>query len=98
MEHIPLSYLHPKHRASTVEVSADATQEPNCVEAAVSPGGGSVTLRVEREFEVELVAETKVCVKVCTDGCGDYEDKDYDFGSADGDYDDLDPDLLDDEL
>ena len=47
---------------------------------------------------MELVAETKVCVKVCTDGCGDYEDKDYDFGSADGDYDDLDPDLLDDEL
>jgi spore coat protein E len=98
VEHVPLSYVDPKHRASTVEVSADATQEPSCVEATVSAGGGSVIIRVEREFAVELVAETKVCVKVCTDGCGDYEDKDYDFGSTDEDYDDLDPDLLDEEL
>ena len=45
------------------------------MEATVSAGGGSVIIRVEREFAVELVAETKVCVKVCTDGCGDYEDR-----------------------
>ncbi|MWV42218.1 outer spore coat protein CotE [Paenibacillus sp. HJL G12] len=97
VELVPLSYLDPKHRASTVEVSAEATQEPSCVEASVSSGGGNVIIRVEREFCVELVAETKVRVLVCGRGHGDYEDKEFDF-SDDVDYDDLDPDSLDDEL
>lgn len=97
VELIPLTYLDPRHRASTAQVSAEATQEPNCVEAGVSPGGGSVTLRVEREFEAELVAETKVRVYV-SDQSDDPEDKDYDFDGESFDYDDLDPDALDDEL
>lgn len=95
---VPLSYLDPKHRASTEEVSAEATQEPNCVEANVSSNGTSVSIRVEREFAVEMVAETKVCVKVCPNGCGDLDDKDYDFGGEESDFEDLDPDLLDEEL
>ncbi|AKG35084.1 outer spore coat protein CotE [Paenibacillus durus] len=97
VEPISLSYLDPKHRASTIEVSAEATQEPNCVEAGVSSGGGSVTIRVEREFEAELVAETKLRVYV-SDQEGDPEDKDYDFETEGFDYEDLDPDSLDDEL
>jgi len=97
-EHVPLSYVDPKHRPSTEEVSAEATQEPNCVEASVSDNGISVVLRVEREFAVEMVAETKVCVAVCPGGCDD-EGKDTDFGLADdGDFEDLDSDLLEDEL
>lgn len=56
-----------------------------------------MTLRVEREFEVELVAETKVRVYV-TEQSDDPEDKDYDFEGDSFDYDDLDPDNLDDEL
>ncbi len=67
------------------------------MEAGVSPGGGSVTLRVEREFEAEMVAETKVRVYV-SDQSDDLEDKDYDFDGESFDYDDLDPDALDDEL
>ena len=98
VEHVPLSYLDPKHRASTQEVAAEATQEPNCVEASVSSNKSSVSIRVEREFAVEMVAETKVCVKVCPNGCADHDDKDYDFSYEDGEYDDLDPDLLDDEV
>ncbi|GAK39544.1 outer spore coat protein CotE [Paenibacillus urinalis] len=98
VENIPLSYLDPKHRASTVEVSADATQEPSCVEATVASGGGSVVIRVEREFAAEMVAETKVRVVVCTNNCSEDADKDYEFGSLDGDFDELDPDLLDDEI
>ncbi|MNH48118.1 Outer spore coat protein E (CotE) [compost metagenome] len=58
-------------------------------------GDGRVIIRVEREFAVELVAETKLNVLVAPGGD---EDKDFDFGSDDGDYEDLDPDLLDDEL
>ncbi|MDR0269439.1 outer spore coat protein CotE [Paenibacillus sp.] len=94
---VPLSFLDPKHRASTVEVSAEATQEPSCVEASVSSGGGNVIIRVEREFIAELVAETKVRVLVCGRGHGDFEDKDFDFVDE-GNFEDLDPDLLDDDL
>lgn len=95
---VPLSYLDSKHRPSTVEVSAVATQDPNCVEANVSSAGNGVVIRVEREFQVELIAETKVCVLVCDGGCDDL-DKDVDFDSSDeNDYEDLDPDLLDDDV
>ncbi|XEC92607.1 outer spore coat protein CotE [Paenibacillus tarimensis] len=99
VELVPLSYLDPKHRASTEEVGAEATQDPNCIEATVSSNGSSVLLRVEREFAVEMVAETKVCVAVCPGGCDDLDGKDFDFGLGDdGDYEDLDPDLLADDL
>ncbi|MBW7477813.1 outer spore coat protein CotE [Paenibacillus oenotherae] len=98
VDHVPLSYVDPKHRSSTEEVSAEATQEPNCIEAQIAANGSSVGIRVEREFLVEMIAETKVCVAVCQDGC-DHDGKDYDYGDdGDGDYEDLDPDLLDDEL
>ncbi|MBB3110385.1 spore coat protein E [Paenibacillus phyllosphaerae] len=94
VENVPLSYLDPKHRASTEEVAAESTQEPNCIEANISSSGSSVVVRVEREFAVELIAETKVVVAVFP---GSYDDdKDIDFG--DGDFEDLDPELLDDEL
>ncbi|ALS27911.1 outer spore coat protein CotE [Paenibacillus cisolokensis] len=98
VENVPLSYVDPKHRASTEEVSADATQEPNCIEANISSNGSSVAIRVEREFAVELVAETKVCVAVNPNGCDDLDGKDIEFGIGDDDFEDLDPDLLDDEL
>lgn len=98
VELVPLSYVDPKHRASTEEVDAEATQEPNCVEASVSSSGTSVIIRVEREFAVEMIAETKVCVLVCPHGCDDFGDKDYDFaeGGDDGEFEDLDADLLED--
>jgi spore coat protein E len=98
VEHVSLSYVDPKHRASTEEVSADVIQEPNCVEANISSNGSSVKIRVEREFSVELVAETKVCVAVVPGGCGDLDGKDLEFSLGDNDYEDLDPDLLDDDL
>lgn len=97
VEEIPLQYLDKKHRPSTSEVSAIATQEPNCVEALISAQGDSVVIRVEREFLVEMIAETKVCVVVCDD-CNDFDDKDIDFSDLDDDtFEDLDPDLFDEE-
>ncbi|CAG7652465.1 hypothetical protein PAESOLCIP111_06540 [Paenibacillus solanacearum] len=99
VEAVPLHYLDKKHKSSTAEVSAVATQEPNCVEANISSHGDSVVIRVEREFKVEMIAETKVCVVVCANGCDDDDDKHVDFDhEGDGDFEDLDPDLLDDEL
>ncbi|MDB5054768.1 MAG: spore coat protein [Bacilli bacterium] len=96
---VPLTYLDKKHKEATAEVSAEATQEPNCVEASVSSQGESVIIRVEREFEVEMIAETKVCIVVCNGGCDDFADKNFDFdGSVDNDYDELDPDILEDDF
>lgn len=100
VEVVPLSYVDPNHRKNTEEVMAEATQEPNCVEAGVT-SDGAVLVRVEREYRVEMVAETKVCVVVCPGGCDGHGDKDYDFDAFgdgdDADYEDLDPDLLDDD-
>lgn len=98
VELVPLSYIDPKHRSSTEEVSAEATQEPNCVEATIGSNGSTVMIRVEREFIVEMVAETKVVVLV--DPHGYEDDKDYEFGLTedDGDFEDLDSDLLDEDL
>ncbi len=100
VENVPLSYVDPKHRAATEEVSAEVLQEPNCIEANISSSGASVVVRVEREFAVEMIAETKVCVAVVPGGCSDQDDKDFEFSldDEDGDFEDLDSDLLDDEL
>jgi spore coat protein E len=99
VEIVPLTYLDKKHKSATAEVSAAATQEPNCVEASISSSGGSVVIRVEREFQVEMVAETKVCIMVCNHGCDDYGDKHIDFDdSVGGDFEDLDADLLEEDL
>jgi spore coat protein E len=101
VEVVPLSYEDPKHRVSTEEVSAEATQEPNCVEATVSSDRKQVIVRVEREFAVEMIAETKVTVLVSPHRLDELEDKDIDFQyeeDEDSDYEDLDPELLDDEL
>jgi spore coat protein E len=95
---VPLSYVDPKHRTATEEVSAESTQEPNCVEATIGGGGSSVVIRVEREFAVVMVAETKVYVLVDPNAYDD-DGKDHDYGlSEDGDYEDLDSDLLEDDL
>lgn len=96
VDSVALSYLDKNYRPSTAEVSATATQEPNCVEASVSPQG-KVVVRVERGFQVELTAETKVCVVVCKGGCGDSHKHD-DFDGSLGDFEELDDDYLEDEL
>lgn len=99
VEVVPLSYLDKKHKPATAEVAAVATQEPNCVEASISSSGDSVLIRVEREYQVEMIAETKVCVVVSSNGCNDFDEKHVDFDdSTDGDYEDLDAELLEDEL
>lgn len=98
VETVPMTDLDPHYRRHTAEVSAVATQEPNCLEANVT-SGGAVIVRVEREYLVEMIAETKVCVVVCPGGCEEDGAKDFDFSlNVDADeFEDLDPDLLDDE-
>jgi spore coat protein E len=95
VESVPLTYIDHKHKAVTSEVIAEATQVPNCVEACISANGRSVLLRVEREFEVEMIAETKVCIVVCPGGCNDEFDKEFDFHSSQDDDESFDEELDD---
>lgn len=99
VEAVPLSYLDRNHRKPTAEVFAETTQEPSCVEANIVTSGNAVRIKVEREFKVEMVAETKVCVLVNENGIDELDgEKDFDFDYDGGDFEDLDPDLLDDDI
>ncbi len=76
------------------DIIAKAVQQPNCLEAIISPDGQNILVRVEREFFVEVVGETKICVAVSPNGrCEDEWDVDGD--DEDDDFEDLDPDFLD---
>lgn len=86
---IPLSY-YDSNCNGDVEVTATVTQEPNCIEAQVT-GSGKIVVTVEREYTVEVLGETKLCV-VVTDGCDyDYKYDSYvDFDEL-TDFEDLNP-------
>ncbi|KMY49527.1 outer spore coat protein CotE [Peribacillus loiseleuriae] len=73
------------------DVIAKAVQQPNCIEACISPCGQKIIVHVEREFFVEVIGETKVCVAVNPNGC---DDDDW-YSDLDDDFEDLDPDFLD---
>ncbi|KKB44617.1 outer spore coat protein CotE [Bacillus thermotolerans] len=72
------------------EVMARVLQQPNCCEAEITSNGTRIVVQAEREFLVEVVGETKVCVAVNPDGCDD----DWDF-DIDDDYEDLDTAFID---
>jgi spore coat protein E len=67
VQKIELQQLDPHFRPSTVEVSARAIQEPNCVEATISNKDHKVIVRVEFELQAEIVAETQLRVLVYND-------------------------------
>jgi spore coat protein E len=96
VEHVPLSDLDEKHLSQTAKVFAEALQHPSCVEATVDTADDRVLITIEREFQAELIAETKLCVVVCQGGC-DGGDKVDDLDDDLDDYDDIDEDLFVDE-
>jgi spore coat protein E len=101
-EQIPLSYYDRNMHESSVMVSAAVTQAPNCVEATVAAHTDGVVVRVEKEFAVEMVGETKVCVPVYPLEYAETDDKELISGYSDeyddGQFDDLDPHLVIDDL
>ena len=46
------------------DVLVKVLQQPNCVEAVISPCGQKINVTIEREFLVELVGETTVTVSI----------------------------------
>ncbi len=99
VEQIPLAYLDTKCSKNNLEVVATVSEAPVCIDAKVS-NSDTVIVEVEKEFVVEIIGETKVCVVVCPNGCDDeekgllLEDEDIDSEETD----DLDPSFIIDDL
>lgn len=75
------------------EICARVLQQPNCCEAVISPNGNRIIVHVEREFLVEVIGETKVCVKVSLEACKDNDD-DWGLDVDDEEFEELNPDFL----
>ncbi|MFT8362679.1 MAG: outer spore coat protein CotE [Sporolactobacillus sp.] len=93
-DRVPLT-LRDKELMNRVDVLCKPLQEPNCLEAKISPNGNSVTAQVEREFLVEVVGETKV--KVSVDGDGLIEVADTDDEDLEKELDSLDSKFITDD-
>ncbi|NEY21196.1 outer spore coat protein CotE [Bacillus ginsengihumi] len=77
------------------EVIAKVLQQPNCIEAIISPNGNKVIVNVEREFLVEVIGETKVCVAIQPDGCDCDDEWEEEFDEElDDEFEELNPDFL----
>jgi spore coat protein E len=101
-EQVPLSYYDRNTYETSAEVSAAVTQVPNCVEAAISNSKDAISVRVEKEFSVEMIGKTKICVAVYPIELASLDDKELisDYSDIDNQqhFDDLDPDLVIDDL
>ncbi|MFD1018267.1 outer spore coat protein CotE [Thalassobacillus hwangdonensis] len=76
-----------------LEVIAKVVQQPNCLEANITSNGQKIKVEVEREFIVDVIGETKLCVRVNPDRCKSHDD--WDFGDlSDDDFSEIDPDFL----
>ncbi|MDQ0337348.1 spore coat protein E [Caldalkalibacillus uzonensis] len=96
-DQVPLTMMDKNYLDNGLQVDARATQQPTACEATISNSGHSVLVQVEREFLVEVIGETKVCVMVCPGGCDGLDDKEFTFDD-DQDFEELDPDIVIDEL
>ena len=85
-----------KYRDQTVyddnEVIAKVIQQPNCIECLITPDGEKISVHVEREFLVEIIGETKVCVSVRENACSDEESWELDVD--DEELAEINPDFL----
>lgn len=75
-------------------VSAKVLQQPNCVEAVISKKGGKIVVNVEREFLVEVIGETKICVAVYHDHCPCDDEWDEVEELSDEEFEKINPDFL----
>ncbi len=91
-ETINLKYRDPDY-IDDHDVIAKVLQQPNCVEAVISKKDHKIVVTVEKEFLVEVIGETKVCVELHPK---DFlkQDDDWDLDVDDEEFEDLNPDFL----
>lgn len=76
------------------EISVKVLQQPNCCEAVISPNGNKIIVHVEREFLVEIIGETKVCVAINSEGLTTDDDDEWGAEVDDEEFEELNPDFL----
>ncbi|MFC7392624.1 outer spore coat protein CotE [Scopulibacillus cellulosilyticus] len=91
-DQVALTIKDKKVISDQLEVAARTLQEPNCLEANISPNGNKIVAQVEREFLVEVIGETKVRVRVDDDDLFE-EDDDWEDELEEA-FEDLDSDFL----
>ncbi len=93
-DEIALSIKDKNVASEQMEVVQHVLQEPNSLDAEISPNG-KIVVQVEREFLVEVIGETKIKVSVDPDDA--LEDEDWDE-ELDESFEDLDSEFLVGEL
>lgn len=91
---VPLSYFD-KNCRGDLEIICQCIEQPKCVRAEIC--GNAVNVRVEQEYSVEVVGETKVCVVICHN-CEDKDSFSHDFDDSTEEYDQFDSSSLLDDL
>ncbi|WP_062105006.1 outer spore coat protein CotE [Bacillus niameyensis] len=74
------------------QVLANVLQQPNCIEAVISKKGNKILVTTEREFQVEVIGETKICVEVHHDKISEDDDWEEELDSSE--LEEIDPDFL----
>lgn len=92
-DQVALTVRDKKVISDRLEVVARTLQEPNALEANVSPNGNKIVAQVEREFLVEVIGETKVKVQVDDDDFFDEDDEEWE-DELDSALDELDSEFL----
>lgn len=61
-EKVPLQYIDQNSIDEKFDVVVRMLQEPNCLEATISPDETKVVVQIEKETAAEIIGETKVAV------------------------------------
>lgn len=92
---VPLAVRDENVLSDQMEVIARCIQQPNTLEATISPNGSTVVVQVEREFLVEVIGETKIHVAVHPDGTiAELDQVNFDEEVTDEEFQDLDPNFM----
>lgn len=74
------------------EIVVKVIQQPNCIEACITASGQKVEVEVEKEFFVEIIGETKICVAVSPGN--DCDDDDWFCDVDDDEFEEINPDFI----
>lgn len=92
-DYIPLSVKDDHMLNDEFDVICKVVQQPNCLECKIDKEGQKIKVEVEREFLVQVIAETRIFVKVAPKGYR-YKDDEWDFDVTDDELSHVDPHFL----
>lgn len=95
---VPLSVKDDNCLNEDYDVIAKVVQQPNCMECKIANKGHKIVVETEREFIVQIIGETRICVKV-NPNCDKFADDDDDddhwgFELKNDELEDVKPDFL----